>query len=128
MHANCPEDFSCRWRQTSGSSNPPPTARTNYFPKEMDKIKEVFAKYADEKSCSHLTLVMTQNANESLHSTIWNICPKAKYVSPQSVTIITAVAVTIFNEGELSIFGFMKDFQLKPTYLSFRSIIKRTET
>ena len=83
---------------------------------------------ADEKFCSHLTLGMTQNANESLHSTIWNLCPKAKYVSPQSVTISTAVAVTIFNEGELSIYGFMKDLQLKPTYLSFRSIIKREET
>ena len=65
---------------------------------------------------------MTQNANESLHNTIWNLCPKAKYVSPQSVTISTDVAVTIFNEGELSVYGFKKDLQLKPDYLSFRSI------
>ena len=26
MHANCPEDSWCRWRQTSSSSNQPPTA------------------------------------------------------------------------------------------------------
>ena len=50
---------------------------------------------------------------------------KDKYVSPQSVEISTAVAITIFNEGEISIFGFMKDLQLNPTYLSFKSLIKR---
>ena len=97
-------------------------------PLEIDKIKEVFNIYATDEFCSHLTLGMTQNANESLHNTIWNLCPKAKYVSPQSVTISTAVAVTIFNEGELSVYGFMKDLQLKPDYLSFRSIIKWEQT
>ena len=119
MHANCPEDSWCRWRQISSSAKPPPAALTN-SPLEIDKIKEVFNIYATEVFCSHLTLGMTRNANESLHNTIWNLCPKAKYVSPQSVTISTAVAVTIFNEGELSVYGFMKNLQLKPDYLSFR--------
>ena len=128
IHENCPEDSWCRWRQTSSSAKPPPAALTNYSPLEIEKIKEVFNIYATEEFCSHLTLGMTQNANESLHNTIWNLCPKAKYVSPQSVTISTAVAVTIFNEGELSVYGFMKDLQLKPDYLSFRSIIKREQT
>ena len=115
-HANCPEDSWCRWRQTSSSSKPPPPNLMNYYPHEIDKIKEVFNIYATGEFRSHLTLGMTQNANESLHNTIWNLCPKAKYVSPQSVVISTAVAVTIFNEGELSIYGFMKDLLLKPTY------------
>ena len=128
IHEICPEDSWCRWRQTSSSAKPPPAALTNYSLLEIDKIKEVFNIYATEEFCSHLTLGMTQNSNESLHNTIWNICPKAKYVSPQSVTISTAVAVTIFNEGELSIYGFMKDLQLKPDYLSFRFIIKREQT
>ena len=71
---------------------------------------------------------MTQNANESLHNIIWNFCPKAKYISPQSVAISTAVAVTVFNEGELSIYGFMEDLQLHPTCLAFRSLYKREDT
>ena len=104
IHASCPEDSWCRWRQTSSSAKPPPAALTNYSLLEIDKIKEVFNIYATEEFCSHLTLGMTQNANESLHNTIWNLCPKAKYVSPQSVTISTAIAVTIFNEGELSVY------------------------
>ena len=128
IHSSCPEEYWSRWRQTSSSSKPPPAALTNYSPLEINKIKEVFNVYATEEFCSHLTLGMTQNANESLHNTIWNLCPKAKYVSPQSVEISTAVAVTIFNEGEISIFGFMKDLQLNPPYLSFKSLIKRERT
>ena len=124
-HTDCPKDSWCRWKQTF---NPPPPKDTNYSEIDIEKIKEVFNIYASEEFCSHLTLGMTQNANESLHNTIWCLCPKAKYVSPQSVTISTAVAVTLFNEGELSIYGFMRDLQLGTTYLSFRSIIKREET
>ena len=122
IHENCPVNTWCQWRL---SSKPPPTARTNFTQLDIDKIKEVFQIYGTKEFCSHLTLGFTQNANESLHSTIWNICPKAKYVSPQSVAISTAVAVTVFNEGELSIYGFLKDLQLHPTSLAFMSLCKR---
>ena len=54
--------------------------------------------------------------------------PKAKYISPQSLAISTAVAVTVFNESEPSVYGFMKDLQLHPTFLSFRSLSKREDT
>ena len=69
IHANCPEDSWCRWRQISSSSKPPPPNLTNYYPHEIDKIKEVFNIYATEEFCSHLTLGMTQNANEPLDNT-----------------------------------------------------------
>ena len=128
IHDNCPMNAWCRWKQTSISSKPPPTALTNYTQQDIAKIREVFQIYCTEEFCSHLTLGMTQNANESLHNIIWNFCPKAKYVSPQSVTISTAVAVTVFNEGELSIYGFMRDLHLHPTYLSYRSLCKREHT
>ena len=128
IHDNCPMNAWCRWRQTSISSEPPPTALTNYTQQDIAKIREVFQIYCTEEFCSHLTLGMTQNANESLHNIIWNFCPKARYVSPQSVTISTAVIVTVFNEGELSIYGFMRDLQLHPTYLCYRSLCKREHT
>ena len=73
-------------------------------------------------------LGITQNANVSLHNIIWNFCPKSKYISLQSVAITTPVAVTVFNEDELSVYGFMKDSQLYPTFLAFRSLCKREDT
>ena len=46
----------------------------------------------------------------------------------RGVAISTAVAVTAFNEGELSIYGFMKALQLHLTLLAFRSLCKREDT
>ena len=71
---------------------------------------------------------MTQNDNESMHNIIYNFCPKAKCILFQSVAISTAVAVTVYNEGELSIYGFMKDLQLLTTFLTIRSLYEREDT
>ena len=124
-HSNCPLDTWCRWKRTSSTTKPPPTKPTNYTPKEILKIHEVFDIYATEEFCSHLTLGLTQNANESLHNVIWNFCPKAKYLSPRSIRISTAIAVAVFNEGELCLYGYMRDLNLNPSYSSFRSVLKR---
>ena len=63
-HSNCPTDTWCRWKQTSCTAKPPPTAPTNYTPNELSKVREVFQTYATEEFCSHLTLGLTQKANE----------------------------------------------------------------
>ena len=123
-HSNCPEDSWCRWRKTSAE---PPRSTTHIKPTEQAKVREVFETYSSEEFCQHITLALTQNANESLHNVIWNFCPKAKYISPQSVRISTAIAVSIFNEGELCLYGFMRDLKLNTTLLSFRSVCKREE-
>ena len=120
-HSNCPEDTWCKWRTAKTA----PAATTNYTSNDIAKVTEVFQTYGNVEFCSHLTLGMTQNKNESLHNVIWNFCPKSKYISPQSVRISTAIAVTIFNEGELSLYGIMKDLELNPTYISFSSLCKR---
>ena len=124
-HDTCPAEDWCRWRNTT---QPTPAKTTNYTPEEISKVREVFATFATEEFCKHLTLGMTQNANESLHNTIWNFCPKSKYISPQSVRISTSIAITIFNDGELSIFGLMSELNLNPSYTSFSSLCRRADT
>ena len=42
--------------------------------------------------------------------------------------ISTAIAVTVFNEGELCLYGIMHDLKLHPSYTSFRSLCKREHT
>ncbi|KAI6652973.1 hypothetical protein LOD99_4050 [Oopsacas minuta] len=69
---------------------------------DIEKVKGEFNAYATEEFCSNLKLGLTQNANESLHNTIWILCPNGKYVSLQSIRISTAIAILTFNEGELS--------------------------
>ena len=127
-HDNCPADSWCRWRKTATTSKPTPATKTNYTSLDIEKVREVFNIFATEEFCKHLKLGMTQNANESLHNTIWNFCPKAKYISPQSVRISTGIAVIIFNDGELSLYGPLSDLNLNPSYSSFRSLCKREQT
>ena len=118
----------CQWRQISTSSKQPPTAQTNFTQLDIFKTKEAFQSYVTVEFCSHLTLGIRQSSKESLHNFIWNFCPKVKYISPRSIAISTAVAVTIFNEGELSIYGFMKDLQLHPTLHAFGFLCKWEDT
>ena len=127
-HDSCPTVSLCRWRKTAISSKLAPASTTNFTSQDIKKVQEVFATFATEHFCEHLTLGMTQNANESLHNTIWNFCPKAKYISPQSVRISTAIAITIFNDGELSLYGLLSDLRLRPSYTSFRSLCRREHT
>ena len=88
-------------------------------------VRELFNTYATTGSCSHLTLGLKQNSNESLHNMIWCLCSKNKYLSPQSIRISTDIAVLSFNEGELSLFVVMCDLGLSPSQQAYYSIVNR---
>ena len=45
----------------------------------------------------------TQNANESLHSVVWRLCPKELFLGKTSVDTACAMAVCCFNDGALSL-------------------------
>ena len=127
-HDTCPVDYWCRWRITTSTTPPIPATTTNISTQDVTKVREVFNIFATEEFCRHLTLGMTQNENESLHNTIWNFCPKAKYISPQSIGISTGIAVTFFNDGKLSLYGLLSDLKLNPSYTCYRSLCRREHT
>ena len=124
-HSGCPtgDNSWCRWNKPSSSTTP--ATSTTLTTIDIQKVQEAFSTYATTEFCSHLTLGLTQNANESLHNMIWCLCPKNKYVSPQSIRISTAIAVLTFNEGELSLFGIMYDLGLAPYRQVYQSISNR---
>ena len=124
-HSGCPtgENTWCRWNKPSTSTTP--ANLTTFTTMDIQKVQEAFNTYATTEFCSHLTLGLTQNANESLHNMIWSLCSKNKYVSPQSIRISTAIAVLNFNEGELSLFGIMYDLGLAPSLQVYKSISNR---
>ena len=125
IHSGCPtgENSWCRWNRPSISTKP--ATLTTFTTIDIQKVQEAFNTYATTDFCSHLSLGLTQNANESLHNMIWCLCSKNKYVSPQSIRISTAIAVLIFNEGELSLFGIMYDLGLVPSRQVYQSISDR---
>ena len=124
-HSGCPtgENTWCRWNKPSSSTTP--AKLTPFTPIDIQKVQEVFNTYPTTEFCSHPTLGLTQNSNESLHNMIWCLCPKNKDVSPQAIRISTAIAVLNFNEGELSLFGMTRDLGLSPSRQAYQSIVSR---
>ena len=58
---------------------------------------------------------------------IWSRCPKNKYASPQSFRISSAIAILVFNEGELTLYGIMHDLGLFPSRRVYQSILDREQ-
>ena len=75
-HSGCPtgENTWCRWNTPSSSTTP--ATLTTFTPIDIQKVSEVFNTYATTEFCSHLTLGLTQDSNESLHNMIWCLCPQ----------------------------------------------------
>ena len=75
-HSGCPtgENTWCRWNKPSSSTTP--ATLTIFTPIDIQKVREVFNTYAKTEFCSHLTLCLTQNSNESLHNMMRCLCPQ----------------------------------------------------
>ena len=65
----------------------------------LTKIIPVYQRLASNALLERCLEGRTQNFNESLHSMIWNRCPKHKSASKRKVEIAVASAVTEFNFG-----------------------------
>lgn len=69
----------------------------------------------------------TQNANESLHSVVWKLCPKVLHLGKVAVDVACALAVSSWNDGWSSIRGISErlDSKLTPfaeSYLQSKDI------
>ena len=55
----------------------------------------------------------TQNANESLHSVVWRLCPKELFLGKTSIDTACAIAVCRFNDGAASFQSLAHRLQLE---------------
>ena len=107
-HNNCPFSTNswCYYQKklaliAEDASIPTPILRHPYLASDkMTRLKDVFQKFASIDMCSALTLGMTQNSNESLHSVLWHNAPKGKRVGQKSLQISAALTVCTFNESD----------------------------
>lgn len=106
-HVNCPEgpDSWCDWRLASAFGEKPPLHSSMSL-----KISEPVAtlmrplceRLTDKDLLARCARLQTQNANESLHSIVWNFCPKEVFSGRDRLTLGVWRAVSHFNMGELS--------------------------
>ena len=64
-------------------------------------IKPVFTALADKALLARCMKGLTQNTNEALHATMWNIAPKHLFNQPQVMFFAAAMATGIFNDGHV---------------------------
>ncbi|KAJ4440566.1 hypothetical protein ANN_08711 [Periplaneta americana] len=105
QHNKCPPGKSswCFYQQAMAKgTQPPPHAENVGTPlKEayLSKIMPIYQRLATTALLERCVSGRTQNANESLHSMIWQKCPKEGFGSRRRVEIAVAQAVCDFNVG-----------------------------
>ena len=75
--------------------------------------------------CSALTLGLTQNSNESLHSVLWHNAPKTKRVGQKSLKICASLAVSTFNEGSTTLAVVLADLGVQSPRTTLVHFVKR---
>ena len=85
-------------------------------PSEFQRVNDVFNKFASLAMCGILTLVKTQNANESLHSVLWHKAPKTKRVGQKSLQATASLAVASFNDGSMIFASVLADLGVNSSH------------
>lgn len=105
FHSKCPAgpESWCFYNKAVAMGTQPGTHRqhihTPISPFVLEKIIPLYQKLASTDLLERCMRGKTQNANECLHSMVWNKCPKENFVSKRKIDIAVAIAVSEFNHG-----------------------------
>ena len=119
QHQHCPAGKkSWCWYQRAlayGQTPPSHQGKSSCFlnAKVASAVKAVYERLTSDALLSRCLRGMTQNANESLHSQIWQRCPKHTFAGRGRVEIATISAVANFNSGSSGLGHFMAAAGLK---------------
>nr|XP_042908183.1 uncharacterized protein LOC122271327 [Parasteatoda tepidariorum] len=106
-HMKCPEGSEswCFFNRAKAESRKPPSHKNMKTTLKEDIVAKILPVY-QRLSCNELlqrcTSGKTQNANESLHSVIWQQCSKDVFVTKKRLEMATTNAVSQFNMGSVS--------------------------
>ena len=105
QHSKCPvgADSWCFFQKARATGEEPGRHRVNiHTPLSADvakHVKEVYTRLSHKDLLGRCKRGLTQNANESLHSMVWQKCPKTSFVGIERVVSATCGAVAEFNAG-----------------------------
>ena len=89
------------------------------------ELKPLYDRMSSKDLLSQCVLQVTQNANESIQSVIWNRCPKNIFACKPLLDIAVAVAVGEFNFGSAMLRQFIQCLNLDVGHQTQRRGIKR---
>lgn len=102
-HTKCPTDKEswCFYNRAQAKGETPgPNAnnlRTAIRPTVLKHLFLVYQRLVSKELLERCQKGRTQNANESLHSAIWNKCPKTRNISKRIVECAAAEAISEYN-------------------------------
>lgn len=79
---------------------------TDHFhiaPIVMEEVRDIFEDLSSEELLAKVTHGKTQNANESLNSTVWNLLSKRGFANRGLVELGVSMAVVMCNEGQSAV-------------------------
>jgi hypothetical protein len=106
-HGDCPPGINswCKHQQDLAREDGVTTYKDTkhpFAPAVYEVLLPMFTALSNKKLLEGCVQCLTQNANESLHHCIWNLVPKDTYHSPMEISLGINLAVSIFNDGQLS--------------------------
>ena len=118
-HHLCPEGKNswCKWQVAKALGEPFQHQKPPIPEAIVQLLKPIYARLGSRvllEKCMH---GYTQNANESLHSTVWKFCPKELFLGKANIEIACALAVCNFNDGASSLIRVAERLELEPTPL-----------
>lgn len=115
LHSFCPAgpDSWCKYQKCVAEGTINEFKHKATLPKAvMDAIKPVFNDLSHPRLLQRCLGGKTQNANESLNSVIWRLCPKTRGAGRRVVEIATCEAAITFNDGNMGRIKIMEEFGL----------------
>ena len=116
-HHLCPtgEGSWCKW-QRAQSLGIEYTHRKPLIPEAIVYLlKPIYARLGSPallEKCLERLYSRYQNANESLHATVWKLCPKELFLGKRSVEIACSIAVSRYNDGACALLSLSKKVEL----------------
>lgn len=112
QHENCELEY-CKYLQAERDHQKyHHSSNFHIMPSVMEKVKDVFTKFANENfllKCSH---GKNQNANESFNSGVWNIVPKNGFANRGLIELGVAINVCIINEGYSAVMDVLRELYI----------------
>ena len=115
VHKYCPDgEFSwCRHKRAIAKGEKPPPHKPTYKREIVPTIFPLIKRLTEPELLQRCSKMLTQNANESFNSTVWNRCPKTVYRCKSSVETAVALATLSFNCGPAGIVRVMDILKIK---------------
>lgn len=110
-HQYCPDGesswFSYKKDKAAGTNTPFVNKSHHLDPVFLEFLTPLFDSLSEKKLLKRCPQGLSQNANESVNSLVWNRCPKHRNRGVKSVETAAASAITQFNIGAAGRHGVM---------------------